>query len=181
MRCGAKTRSGGECTKQAGWGTDHPGVARCRLHGGATPTHRAAAQREMAVAAVETYGLPRDIDPHSALLEELHRTAGHVAWLGSQVRSMQPEGLYGPVRGGGGAIPGVEPHVWVRLYREERRHLADVAKTCIAVGIEERRVRIAEDQGRLLAEVIRGVLTDLGVADLPETPEVVRQHLTAVE
>lgn len=36
--CGARTRQGGTCRKPAGWGTDHPGVGRCRLHGGATPT-----------------------------------------------------------------------------------------------------------------------------------------------
>jgi len=35
--CGAKTRSGGRCQLPAGWGTDHPGVGRCKLHGGATP------------------------------------------------------------------------------------------------------------------------------------------------
>ena len=33
-RCGAKTRSGGTCKKEAGWGTDHVGHGRCRLHGG---------------------------------------------------------------------------------------------------------------------------------------------------
>lgn len=36
-RCGAKTRAGTPCKKQAGWGTDHRGQGRCRLHGGATP------------------------------------------------------------------------------------------------------------------------------------------------
>ena len=36
-RCGAKTRSGGRCKKTAGWGTDHTGQGKCRLHGGATP------------------------------------------------------------------------------------------------------------------------------------------------
>ena len=37
-RCGARARStGGRCRKPAGWGTDHNGVGRCRLHGGATP------------------------------------------------------------------------------------------------------------------------------------------------
>lgn len=33
-RCGAKTRSGHRCKKPAGWGTNHPGTGRCRLHGG---------------------------------------------------------------------------------------------------------------------------------------------------
>lgn len=35
--CGATTRAGGTCKKQAGWGTDHLGEGKCRLHGGATP------------------------------------------------------------------------------------------------------------------------------------------------
>lgn len=39
-RCGAKTRSrpGGTCRRVAGWGTDHKGIGRCRLHGGANPS-----------------------------------------------------------------------------------------------------------------------------------------------
>lgn len=36
--CKAKTKGTGEpCTRPAGWGTDHPGVGKCKLHGGATP------------------------------------------------------------------------------------------------------------------------------------------------
>jgi len=181
-RCGAKTRSGGPCKRAAGWGTEHADAAigRCRLHGGSTRTHRAAARRELAAQAVITYGLPRDVDPRDALTEELHRTAGAVAWLGSQVQSMEADELAERVGGGQGAIPSVEPHVWVRLYRVERKHLADVAKTCIACGIEERRVRIAEGQGEMIAQVLRGVLSELGVADLPETREVVRRHLILI-
>jgi hypothetical protein len=34
--CGAKTRDGTPCAHPAGWGTDHPGVGRCKLHGGST-------------------------------------------------------------------------------------------------------------------------------------------------
>ena len=37
-RCGALKRQGpGSCTQAAGWGTDHAGQGRCKLHGGATP------------------------------------------------------------------------------------------------------------------------------------------------
>jgi len=35
--CGAKTRAGMPCRRPAGWGTDHPGEGRCKLHGGANP------------------------------------------------------------------------------------------------------------------------------------------------
>lgn len=34
--CGAKTRSGSPCQQVAGWGTDHVGTGRCKLHGGAS-------------------------------------------------------------------------------------------------------------------------------------------------
>ena len=32
--CGAKTRAGTPCRRPAGWGTDHAGEGRCKLHGG---------------------------------------------------------------------------------------------------------------------------------------------------
>ena len=32
--CGAKTRGGKQCQQPAGWGTEHVGQGRCKLHGG---------------------------------------------------------------------------------------------------------------------------------------------------
>lgn len=32
--CGASNREGQPCQRPAGWGTDHPGEGRCKLHGG---------------------------------------------------------------------------------------------------------------------------------------------------
>lgn len=32
--CDAQTRSGGKCQQPAGWGTDHVGTGRCKLHAG---------------------------------------------------------------------------------------------------------------------------------------------------
>jgi hypothetical protein len=91
QRCGATNRQGNPCGKPAGWGTDHNGTGHCRLHGGASPNGRKHAQAQQAVAAVVTYGLAREIDPHQALLEELHRTAGHVAWLQIKVAELEAE------------------------------------------------------------------------------------------
>ncbi len=34
--CGAKTRAGTPCRHPAGWGTDHVGEGRCKLHGGSS-------------------------------------------------------------------------------------------------------------------------------------------------
>lgn len=35
--CNARNRSGSHCELPAGWGTDHVGEGRCKLHGGASP------------------------------------------------------------------------------------------------------------------------------------------------
>lgn len=184
--CGATKRSGGPCTRPAGWGTSHAGTGACKLHSGSTPNGIKAAAKQQAAKAVAVYGLPVEVDPHTALLDELHRTAGHVAWLGDLISSgrmtaeQNPTSRVRKVRLDQGTLAGDIPLVWVSLYREERLHLARVAKTCIDVGIEERRVRVAEQTGQLLAGVIRGVLTDLGVADHPEAPAIVRRHLMLV-
>jgi hypothetical protein len=37
-----------------------------------------------------------------------------------------------------------KPHVFVVLYNEERDRLARLAKDCAALGLDERRVRVAE-------------------------------------
>lgn len=178
--CGANKKAApGTCGKPAGWGTDHNGIGRCKLHGGSTPSQIKNVEKQQAAAAAETYGLSREIDPHAALLEELHRTAGHVAYLAQLIRDLEQRELkqYQSMEAGGVVE---RPAIWVQLYQDERKHFAHVAKTCISVGIEERRVQLAEQQGALIATAIRGILKDLGVDDKPEVPEIVRRHLTLV-
>lgn len=177
--CGAKKRQGtGTCTRPAGWGTEHVGYGTCKLHGGKTRSGKVAAERQQAEEAVVLYGLPREVDPHAALLEELHRAAGHVAWLGGLVAHLSDDLTQQQHLEAGGTVE--RPSVWLELYQRERTNLGRIAKTCVDVGIEERRVTLAEQQGQLIAQVLRGVLTDLGVADHPEAQEVVRKHLTLV-
>ena len=61
---------------------------------------------------------------------------------------------------------------------------AALEKLCIdaiRVGLEERRVRLAEQDAELWVRMIDGVLTDLGHdPNAPETAEVVERHLRAV-
>lgn len=90
--CGARDRSGGPCQRPAGWGTDHAGYGRCKLHGGKTPNHQRAARRQQAAEAVASLGLRRDVDPNTALLEEAHGAAGHVAWLAEGVGGLEGTG-----------------------------------------------------------------------------------------
>lgn len=108
-------------------------------------------------------GLRRDVSPHDALLEEVHRTAGHVAWLGQIVSRLVAEEVE---RGSG----------WVELYRDEREHLRRVCDSAIRCGVEEYQVRIQERMAQDVAVRIRRVLVDLGVD--PED-EHVRQAVRA--
>lgn len=186
---GWKAKSKAYCTKSPGWGTDHVGIGRCKLHGGANPAYLAEVQRLAATRAVETYGIPVKVDPQQALVEELERTAGHVHWLRIQVADLEADDtLTGPVgnegvnEAGVRSHPRAEAHIMLRLYQQERKHLVAVAKSCIEAGIEERRVKLAEDQGQLIAKAITGILKELGV-DMtdPNVPKVVRRNLIELE
>lgn len=168
----------------------------CIKHGGKAGQVRTAAERRIkqakALKAVAAFGLPREIDPREALLEEVYRTAGAVDWLQRQVQALQDEqvvwGVTEEVTKDSGEFPGVdvtraaEVNVWVKLWQAERAHLVRVAKEAIAAGIEERKVRLAEQQGALLADVIRRILGDLDLtpAQQARVPEVVPRHLRAV-
>jgi hypothetical protein len=192
-RCGARKKQGeGTCTQTAGWGTDHPGVGACKLHGGKTPSHKVAAQVHAAEVAVRTYGLRLDVSPTDALLDEVQWTAGHVAWLRGEIQKLETEALAWGVTKvedhGATEFPGTNttesaaPPVLLDLYQRERRHLVDVCKAAIVAGIEERRVKLAEQQGALLAGVIQRILVDLALSPEQQArvSEVVPRHLRLV-
>lgn len=153
----------------------------CGSHGGRAPqVKRAAAARlaeEEARKAVVTLGLPRVVGPGEALLEEVHRSAGHVAWLGEKVRELdmvtggEGAGEHALVWGttkvvdkGSGESPGVDtteearPSIWYTLYAQERDRLVKVCEAALRAGVEERRVRLAESQGQLVGGLVQRVL-----------------------
>lgn len=190
----------GPCRLPKGWGTDHKGSGNCRKHGGNTPNGVAHARHEQARAiaqqAVVTLGLARDIDPAQALLEEIARTAGLIDWLRLQIERVagdRPENLVAGTRmvkqvsGPLGDVrttevgPGLNE--WVKLYQSERRHLVRVCATALQAGVEERRVRLAEQHGSLVAVVIRGILGDLNLTpdQLARVGEIVPRHLRAID
>ena len=178
----------------------------CRVHGGRAPQVKAAAARRLAEQAAEravrTLGLPVDISPTEALLEEVRWTAGHVAWLRSRVQELAEEpthrhvsfdgededlletpGQRGAltwgttkVKTGGddaGTTQEAKPSVWYELYARERAHLIRVCSEAIRAGVEERRVRLAEQQGDLLALAIRRILEAFGLGDDPRVATIV--------
>jgi hypothetical protein len=164
----------GYCRNTAGMRTPHFGIGSCWSHGGTSPSHVAKAERETAAAALRTYGLPREIDPVSALFEEVHRTAGAVAWLGEIVALIDPENLVWGVTqetdSQSGEFPGLDtvrqakPVVWLELYRLERKHLVDVCKTVVSLQLEDRRDRAGRQQAAQMFLLMEAMLTDSSAA-----------------
>jgi len=190
--CGAKNKKGEAC----GLGPV-PGATRCGRHGGKAPqVQKKAAERlaeekakKIMSNAVRTLGLPIDVDPGKALLDEIHWTAGHVAWLREKVQELETDQLvWGKEKHEDGVGPqGIVdvttekagPSVWYELYMKERDHLAKVCALALRAGIEERKVKLAESQGALVADVIRRILDALGLSPEQQAlvPQIVPQQL----
>lgn len=81
-----------------------------------------------------------------------------------------------------GIVAFTDAREWLYLYREERGHLARVAKMCIDAGVAQRLVTLAEDQGRILASAIRAVLSALNLSaeQAALVPQIVPPVLRAV-
>jgi hypothetical protein len=149
--CAATTRSGGSCSLPAGHGTQHVGYGRCRRHGGNTPTHVRAAERERALAEGVAFGGAVDVDPITLLLAMVHRTAGVVAWLRLKVESLDP----------GELLDGHRPSAWVRLEAEWVDRASRTAKMALDAGVAERQIRIAERTGAKIAAALEESLDPL--------------------
>lgn len=168
--CGAKKRqSEGHCTRPAGWGTEHPGVGRCKLHGGKTPGQNRAAQVEQARRDVVLFAARRDVHPAEALLELVQWKAGEVDYWRLRVRELDEKRLtWGKTRrkvGGEdrGTTFEARPNVAYVMLRDAERDLASYAAAALKAGVDERRVRLAESQGALIVSVVaaslRGILS----------------------
>lgn len=190
MRCGRCDQDHPRCAghnKQTGGPCgSHPinGADKCRMHVG--KKSKAVKQQVTAERAVVTYGLPREIDPHDALLQEVWRTQGHVEWLGGIISEIEQGdlvwGLSQEKYGGEdwGTTYKSAPNAWLTLYHQERTHLAKVCKAAIDAGIDERRVQLAEAQGAAIVAVLKDTLADLGVEVTPDVAATVGRHLRAV-
>jgi hypothetical protein len=198
--CGAKTRSGGTCGRQAGWGTSHLGVGSCSSHGGSTPTHELSGAVALARRQALVMGEPLDADPHEVILDCIRIARGEVRYCSDRIADLEDALVrhqaikvrplsYG--KEGESATETVEEvttseqvtlHAWVVARHAAMDRAVNYSKIALAAGVEERRVRVAERAGEMMAQLIRGVLTDLGVPlEDPKTREVVVRHLRLVE
>lgn len=197
-RCwGRSKNTGSQCNANAMTGQNV-----CRFHGGAAPHSRKAAEKRVAEERVrrfvETYGRKIETTATEALLDEVQWTAGHVTWLRERVQEIESEAVVAAAdrehplvwgvtkeKSGGedrGTTEEAAPNVWLKLYQQERSHLVKVCEVAIRAGIEERRVRLAEAQGALIAQAIRAILGELQLTpdQQARVPDIVPRHLRAL-
>lgn len=183
QRCTARSKRSGEQCKR--WAT--PGAAVCRMHGGKAPQVEAAARRRLqaaeAAADLATFGVALETTPVEALEAMLWEAAGNVAVLRQLVNTLELRtekavqvtlddhddtvGVYLT----GTAIAGqmkadstaAAPHVWVVMYNAERDRLAKLAEACAKLGLDERRVQLAEAQVAKLFDHVTGAIADCGL------------------
>lgn len=141
----------GTCTRPAGWGTDHVGIGRCKLHGGSTPSHVKAATIEKATREVARLGLSREIHPHQALVEAVWEAQGEVDAWRLKVEALTPAEWIGS---DGRANP------YVEQWQLARKALKDISKATADAGVSERQVRVLEGQAQQLIAVLQTVLSD---------------------
>lgn len=178
-----KSMSGeGQCCQPAGWGTEHVGFGPCKLHGGTLPS---VAQYYIGIRErqeMATYGDKIEIDPHSAVLETVHRTAGHVAWLFDKIQAISD--VEGDMTLHQYTAMGIKASVWVEMYERERMMLLRASKAAVDMGVSERQVQLAEEQGRMIAMVLQQFIDsqDIGLtpAQRQVAPRVIRQLLSSM-
>jgi hypothetical protein len=161
------------------------GTTTCRMHAGKTTEQvKQEVATRRALAELELDG---DANPLDELLYEVQRAAAAVRWLSDKVNDLdEREITHGITRtvqhadGSRDVTASAAVNIWVRMWMEERDRLARVCKLTLDAGVDERRVRLAESQGRMIVDVIRATLADLHVEQTEEVHQVVSRHLRAI-
>jgi hypothetical protein len=172
--CGAKKKNGDPCLHHAGFGTAHPGVGRCKFHGGRRPVVRKAAIKE---EAIKFMGAPRDINPLDAILWCIRITAGEIDWLSTEIAKVPEDQWFEH------SVLGRQMNILQKTRAEAQDRLVRYSKDAIQLGLAERAVRMAEEFGSVLARFVEGLAAELGLT--PEQaerwPMIVRRHLILME
>jgi hypothetical protein len=158
----------------SGWGTATPGIGRCKLHLGGTPTHRTHAGRVVAeraeaaaLADLHRLGVPPMGNPLVALAELAAEAQAWAAIMRARVADLAAL----TVTDAGGV-----DHVraTVVLYERAIDRAAALAGMLARLGIDDRIIyvqqRITEAQARQLYGCMSAILGDLGVDH--EAPDV---------
>lgn len=166
--CGAPKKQGpGNCTRPAGWGTDHVGVGRCKMHLGNSPTHRISGARRLAADRIR-----RDLDAIEIReidnpLAELRRLTGEVvAWkdaLASHVANLTDAMRYRDDKGGEQLR--AEVALYERAMDRAGKFLEMWARLGIDAMLAEMQVKVTEGQVTAMTRGLDAYRLAAGVDD----------------
>ena len=167
--CGAKTRDGDPCRNPP-----MSGATRCRMHGGATPRGRAAAERRLAEAEavrhVTAFGARTDITAPEALLELVQSKAAEVAYWDGRVAELSDDAraglLVAKTEQGLGPQGPVDtetrqagPHVFVVMLHKAQDQLAAYSAAAIRAGVDRAMVEAVTLQAAWLLPLLYEAIT----------------------
>lgn len=182
-KCGAQKRQGapGElCSFVAGWGTDHVGTGRCRLHGGNTRNQRAAARTQLAEQQARAVLATLEVTPIDNPFTALARLAGQaVAWQDTIAGIVNELGDRIRYEGAGG---NEQLRAEIQLYERAMDRCAQVLGTIARLNIEDRMARVSERQAEIVVTAIEAALSSAGITgrEADEARKVAARHLRAV-
>lgn len=176
-RCGAKKKgSKAKCGLAAGWGTPHPGIGKCKLHGGSVPNHvKAAAKEEYR----RLLGTPIEINPLDALMMCIKIRAGEIHWLSEEMAKLDSKAWVEDT------LVGKQFHLYARERAAALNDLARYSQMAISLGIAERAVKLAEVYGETIAKLLNGILGELkpflNEEGVKQIPQIVRKHMILIQ
>jgi hypothetical protein len=166
LLCGAKRRQGdGSCHRPAGWGTQHPGAGRCKLHGGTTRNHQnsghiALVEQQLHREQATLAALLGAADPVEDPLRELQVLAGEAKrW--KQLVAGRVSGLTS--LGYAGAT-GEQVKAEVQLLERAMDRLGHLLLGIGRLNIDERLARVSEQQAATVASALGAVLSEMGLS-----------------
>jgi hypothetical protein len=164
------------------------GLDVCHMHGGKAKRPKAvsdwAKTERRAEHMAHKWGVAIKTTPVEAILNQVNVWAGLEAYYRQRVEALTDEDLVwgrtketeGDVVVGNGPSASLDkattttdeakPNILIILHEQASVNLVRFSTEAIKAGIEERRVRLAEQQGALVADAIRRILDQLGL-----TPE----------
>lgn len=193
--CGEHNRRECVSQKRGGRGDCHGpavlGQPRCQTHlGMALDDPRVVLGQEQARNPLK--GEPLDIGPAEALLWRVQVIAGEVARLDILVAQIEADDLvFGVTMVEEAEDFGDSParttrqearlNMWLQLRAQREHQLSDACSAALRANIEDRLVRVAEQEGMLMRRLMLAVLSDFGVRqDDPRLAEVIPRRYAEI-
>lgn len=165
------------CEHPAGMGTAHLGAGLCVVHGGNSKRENARGAWVMAHDMARAL----NVSPWEALLGEVRRTAGSVAFLDRKIAEAPDDDAL--IRIGENELGEPGYARWVKLRMEERQHLARVSKMAIDAGVAAELVAKFTLHGEQLASLVLSVIGRLGLTSEQEdqAQQLIQRELLKIE